>query len=314
MPHLSTQEVEDVVATTLEYRIPTVVDNFYIATPVFKILDMEERITADGGTRIEQPIIYDRPPGGSYRGPESLDIARRKTKSLIQLDWKQYYSALTIDGLTRLRASGERAVIDLVDSELQGCELALKQDMGIDTWLDGTGNSSKALDGFDIAVGTTGTYGGINRTTDPEGLAIRGNVDTTGGAFALAALQTMWGRATIGTAHPTLICTTQALFDAIWARLQPQQRYPLVGERAGQLADAGFTVLMFNGVPVTVDMGIAAGTIYGLNTNYIKLVAHQQRADLEVEGPLTPSNADVRTWRIFWAEPCKNEACWPPVP
>ena len=46
MPHLSTQEVEDVVATTLEYRIPTVVDNFYIATPVFKILDMEERITA----------------------------------------------------------------------------------------------------------------------------------------------------------------------------------------------------------------------------------------------------------------------------
>ena len=62
MPHLSTQEVEDVVATTLEYRIPTVVDNFYIATPVFKILDMEERITSDGGTRIEQPIIYDRPP------------------------------------------------------------------------------------------------------------------------------------------------------------------------------------------------------------------------------------------------------------
>ena len=31
MPHLSTQEVEDVVATTLEYRIPTVVDNFYLA-------------------------------------------------------------------------------------------------------------------------------------------------------------------------------------------------------------------------------------------------------------------------------------------
>jgi hypothetical protein len=183
--------------------------------------------------------------------------------------------------------------------------------MGIDTWLDGTGNSSKALDGFDIAIGTTGTYGGINRSTDPEGLAIRGNVDTTGGAFALSALQTMWGRATIGTAHPTMICTTQALFDAIWARLQPQQRYPLVGERAGQLADAGFTVLMFNGVPVTVDMGIAAGTIYGLNTNYIKLIAHQQRADLEVEGPLTPSNQDVRTWRIFWAN---DDNCWPPVP
>jgi len=300
MPHMSTQEVEDVVAVALEYRIPTVVDNLYLSTPVFKILDMEDRITADGGTRIEQAFIYDRPPGGSYRGPETLDITRRQTKSLIQLDWKQYYTALTIDGLTRLRASGERAVVDLVDVELQGGELALKQDLGIDTYLDGTGNNGKALDGADIAIATTGVYGGVNRTTDAEGTALRGQVDTTGGPFTLQALQTMWGQATFGPTHPTLIATTQAIFDAAWARLQPQQRFPQ-GEQAEALAKAGFAVIMFNGVPLTVDQGVAAGTIYGFNTNYIKLVAHQQRADLEVEGPLTPPQQDARVWRIFWA-------------
>src|ERR1041384_2404603 len=298
MAHLSTQEVEDVVAVALEYRIPQVVDNLYISTPVFKILDMEERITADGGTRIEQPFIFDRPPGGSYRAMDTLDITRRKTKSLLQFEWKQYYSALTIDGLTRLTTSGERAIVDLVDVELQGCELALKQDMGIDIYLDGTGNNSKALDGFDIAIATTGTYGGINRATDAEGTAIRGQVDTTGGPFALQALQSMWGAATFGPEHPTLIATTQAIFDAAWARLQPQQRFPQ-GEAAEALAKAGFSVIMFNGVPLTVDQAVAAGTIYGINSKFTKLIAHAQRADLEVEGPLTPTMQD-----LVQIEPC----------
>jgi hypothetical protein len=297
---MSTQEVEDTVAVALEYRIPQVVDNLYLSTPVFKVLDMEERITADGGTRIEQPFIYDRPPGGSYRGADTLDIARRKTKSLLQFEWKQYYSAVSIDGLTRLKTSGERAIVDLVDVELQGAELGLKQDLGFDLYLDGSGNSGKALDGFDIAIATTGTYGGIIRGTDPEGNAIRGQVDTTGGPTALQAVQSMWGAATFGTEHPTLLATTQAVFDALWYRLQPQQRFPQ-GPVAEALAAAGFNVIMFNGVPVTVDQAVATGTLYGINTKFVKLVAHQQRADLEVEGPLTPTNQDTRTWRLFWA-------------
>lgn len=299
MPHSTTDEVEDVIAVAFQFRIPTVVDNIYQATPLFKILDMEERIIATGGTRIEQPILFDRPPGGSYRGMDTMDITRRKTKSLIQLEWKQYYAAVSIDGLTRLRTAGDRAIIDLVDTELQGAELRIKEDLGRDTFLDGTGNFSKALDGFDISIGTTGTYGGINRATDPEGTAIQGNVDTTGGAITLPAIQTQWGLATYGAAHPKLICTTQALFNGVWNRIQPQQRFPQ-GAVAEELAKIGFNVIMFNGVPLTVDQTCPAGTMYGLNTDFVKLVAHEARADLEVEGPLTPTQQDARTWRLMW--------------
>lgn len=299
MPHISSDEVDDAIAVAFQYRIPTVVDNIYLATPRFKILDMEERIIATGGTRIEQPILFDRPPGGSYRGMDTMDITRKKTKSLIQLEWKQYYAAVSIDGLTRLRTSGDRAIIDLVDTELQGAEMRIKEDLGRDSFLDGTGNFSKALDGADIAIGTTGTYGGINRTVDPEGAAILGNVDTTGGAVTLPAVQTMWGQATFGAAHPTLLSTTQVLFNAIWARTQPQQRFPQ-GAVAEELAKVGFSVIMFNGVPLTVDQTCPAGTLYGENTNFMKIVAHESRADLEVEGPLTPTQQDARTWRLMW--------------
>ena len=299
MPHISSDEVDDAIAVAFQFRIPTVVDNVYQATPLFKILDMEERIIATGGTRIEQPILFDRPPGGSYRGMDTMDITRRKTKSLIQLEWKQYYAAVSIDGLTRLRTSGDRAIIDLVDTELQGAELRIKEDLGRDTFLDGTGNFSKALDGFDIAIATTGSYGGINRAVDPEGAAINGNVDTTGGAITLPAIQTQWGLATFGAAHPKLLCTTQTLFNGVWNRIQPQQRFPQ-GAVAEELAKIGFNVIMFNGVPLTVDQTCPSGTMYGLNTDFIKLIAHESRADLEVEGPLTPTQQDARTWRMMW--------------
>ena len=307
MPHSTTDEVEDVLAVAFQFRIPTVVDNIYQATPLFKILDMEERITATGGTRIEQPFMFDRPPGGSYRGMDTMDITRRKTKSLIQLEWKQYYAAVSIDGLTRLRTAGDRAIIDLVDTELQGAELRIKEDLGRDTFLDGTGNFSKALDGFDISIATTGTYGGIARATDPEGAAVNGNVDTTGGAVTLAAIQTQWGASTFGAAHPTLIATTQVLFNSVWNRIQPQQRFPQ-GAVAEELAKVGFNVIMFNGVPLTVDQTCPAGTMYGLNTNFIKLVAHESRADLEVEGPLTPTQQDARTWRLMWMGNIVNQS------
>ena len=299
MPHSSTDEVEDVIAVAFQFRIPTVVDNLYVATPLFKILDMDERIIATGGTRIEQPFLFDRPPGGSYRGMDTMDITRRKTKSLIQLEWKQYYSAVSIDGLTRLRTAGDRAIIDLVDTELQGAELRMKEDLGTDSFLDGTGNFSKTLDGFAISIATTGTYGGIARATDPEGTAVNGNVDTTGGAVTLPAIQTQWGAASFGAAHPTLLVTTQVLFNSVWNRIQPQQRFPQ-GAVAEELAKIGFNVIMFNGVPLTVDQMCPAGVMLGLNTNFIKLVAHESRADIEVEGPLTPTQQDARTWRLMW--------------
>jgi hypothetical protein len=44
-----------------------------------------------------------------------------------------------------------------------------------------------------------------------------------------------------------------------------------------------------------------AGTLYMLNTKFLKLVAHEQRAELEVEGPHTPPQQDARIWKLMWA-------------
>ena len=297
---LTASQIDDAVASALSWRMPTLVDNIYVGTPVLKALDSQERVIAQGGTQLEMPFLFAKSPGGSYQGMDNLDVTRRKTKSLLQLKWKLYYASVTIDGMTELQTSGYPALLNLVDTEMQAAELRLNDDMGADLYLDGTGNNSKALDGFDIAIAATGTYGGISRTADPEGTALVGRVDTTGGDLTLPLLQTNYGAATIGATHPDLISVPQGQWDAIWSRLQPQQRFP-AGPMAEQIAAAGFSVMNFNGTPIVKDDKAPAGTVWGINTKYTYYVANERRANIQTIGPLTPVGQDAKVWRLHWA-------------
>lgn len=305
MAHLSTMEIDDIAAATVDFRLPTLVDNVYLGTPLFKMLDAQHRITAQGGSHISQPFIYAKGPGGSYRGFDTMDIARRKTKTRLELPWSQYYASVTVDGLTALTTAGPEAVFDVVDAELKQAEMTLIETLGTDIFLDGTGNFGKAVTGFDAAVHTTGVYGGINRVTDVEGAALIGNRDTTGGNVTLPALQSLWGAATHGGSHPDLIVTDQKIYDQIWMRIQPSQRLP-VGPTAEMMAargpngQAGFDNIRFNTAMVTVDEKSPVGYLSMYNTEFIELVAHIARANFEVQGPDPLPNADAKVWKLLW--------------
>jgi hypothetical protein len=305
MAHLSTVEIDDIAAATVDFRLPTLVDNVYVGTPLFKLLDAQHRITAQGGANISQPFIYAKGPGGSYRGFDTLDVARRKTKTRLILDWKQYFASVTIDGLTALATAGPEAIFDMVDAEMKQAEMTLIDIMGGDIFLDGTGNFSKAIDGFDVAINTTGTYGGINRVTDVEGAALLGNRDTTGGNVTLPALQSLWGSATHAGAHPDILIADQKIYDQIWMRIQPSQRLP-IGPMAEMMAargpngQAGFDNIRFNSAMVVVDEKCPTGYLLMLNTEFIELVAHIARANIEVQGPTESVNQDARVWKLLW--------------
>ena len=296
---LTAAQIDDTVVAAVAFRIPTLVDNVYNASVLLNVLDSQERITARGGHQIEQPYLFGKAPGGSYSGSETLDTTSKKTTSMLQLKWKQYYSTLSIDGATRLQSQGYDAVFDLVDIRMQSAELRLKDDMGKDLYLDGTGNNSKALDGFQAALITTGSYGGINVVTDAEGTVLQSNVDTVGGVVTLPAVQKQFGLATHSSVKPNLILATQDVWTGLWNRLQPQQRFP-VGALAEQIAQAGFSTIMFNGVPVVVDESAPSGWLLGVNTEYLHFVAHETRANIEVEGPIAPSNQDAKVWKLMW--------------
>ena len=73
----------------------------------------------------------------------------------------------------------------------------------------------------------------------------------------------------VGNDQPTIVVTTQALYEKYEALLEGQIRYTDT-----DMADGGFQNLLFKGCPVTFDDACASGQFLFLNTKYLQLVAH----------------------------------------
>ena len=294
----------DVAASAVDNYLPGLIDLFFDSNALWVRLASKERVILDGGDQIRQAILYDRMNGGSYAGLDTFDIARRQTKTVMRFDWSQYYAGLTIDGLTILKTSGSGTkVLNLVEEEMETARLTLAEDLGTDLHGDGTGNGGKALVGLVAAVdsGTNvATYGGIGRNDGSvQATAVQGNLNTTGGPLSLALINTGMGSATIQPQRPDLLETTQAMWDRFWERVQPAQRTPS-GPGFDDLARAGFTAINFNGSAVVVDSHVAAGNVWGLNTDTFKLIIHKDR-DFSFDGFKTPTNQDALIGQILFA-------------
>tara|TARA_B100000530_G_scaffold102952_1_gene63728 strand:- start:3071 stop:3637 length:567 start_codon:yes stop_codon:yes gene_type:complete len=139
---------------------------------------------------------------------------------------------------------------------------------------DGTGNGGKDWEGIahivDGSTLTANTLGGI----DPSAAASvnewwTSSETAVGGALTTAAMATMYNNVSVGNDQPTIILTTQTLYEKYETLLTSNIRYTDT-----DMADAGFQNLMFKGAPVTFDGSCASGVVYFLNTKYLQLVRH----------------------------------------
>jgi len=81
----------------------------------------------------------------------------------------------------------------------------------------------------------------------------------------------------------------------------PGQAFPVQPQGTDvQLGQAGFTNLVFNGVPMCVDSHVPAGNMFFLNEDYIYLYVNP-RADFNMKEFREPVNQDAMTSLILWA-------------
>jgi hypothetical protein len=86
------------------------------------------------------------------------------------------------------------------------------------------------------------TYGGITRTdlgvaAGTNNSGINGYTIATMTTLTLAGLQTAYGACWFGNEHPDLIVTTQTIWNIIWNKILPQQRFM---EESSDVAKIGF--------------------------------------------------------------------------
>lgn len=298
-----TEILDNVGSSTVSARLQGLVDNFFDSNPLAARLLQQDRVIEDGGKDIRQRIIYTNKPGGSYGKGDTFDVASKESRTEMVFDWKMSYVNITIHGLDLIRNSGGKMVSDLVNDEMDEAELTAADKLGDQVFGDGTGNNSKDLTGLRAAFddgSLIASYGGITRgsTAGTPGLAVSGNVTTTGITFSLSQMNTLFQTPVIGAQMPDLIITTQTLWNKWWERAQPAQRF---GPRdANRPVGIGFKQIEFNDAAVVVDSHCPAGHIFFINTNHLKLVVHNMRM-WSPTGWKYPTNQDSAIQQLLFA-------------
>jgi hypothetical protein len=278
-----------------------VVDNVYLSiTALFRLNSMGKKIV-QGGYQVEVPLMWSKfAAGGFYQGYDLLDITPSDTVKNGAWDWKQAYVPVTVSGLDLIRADSPEAVVNLLRLQFEQAQMQLADQLGNSVWTDASTNQ-KNIDGLKGAIddGTVAaTYAGITRSSNAFW---KSQIDSSTTTLTLASMQTMFGNCQAGGRTPTVLFATQANYNRYWALNTSGQAFPVqpAGHDA-QLAQSGFSNLVFNGVPILVDSYVPANHIFFCNENYMYLLVHP-RGDFDFNEFREPVNQDAMTALILWA-------------
>ena len=328
MPFANTS-VSDIIATTIQHRSGELADNVTNNNALLRKLKAKGNVRPfGGGNVILEEIMYSEATtitANSYSGYETINVGQNSPISAAQFSLTQYAGAVTMSGLEMLQNAGKEQTIDLMEGRMRIAEAQLANRIDYDAYLDGTGNASKNLTGLAAAVAdapTSGTYGGISRTTWAfwRNQFYRGVTD--GGAAVSAAniqqyMTTLALRCVRGNNKPDLWIGDATYFAFYVNSLQSIQR---ITSTSGEgKAGAGFgpelafygggmgaTVCMGGGVNTVVDTsgntgGATAAHMWALNTDYIFFRPHRDRNFVPIGGERQSVNQDAVVKLIGWA-------------
>ena len=301
-----------VTAISRRLILPKITDNIYGSNPLFYRWNRMNKIVEKGGFQIEIPLMYTKMQGSQwYSGYQVLNITPTDSVQNGALGWAQLEVAVTVDGLTLLRASSNEAIVDYIATQFKQAEMDIADNLGFGLWSDGIANP----------LATVGLYAAVdngNVAASYEGIAHSSNswwnaqIDSSTTTMGTAALQSLFGSCTSGGRSPTIIVSNQANYNRYYALNLASQQFPVQpGGRDQQMAQAGFENLLFNGVPWMVDSHAAPSVTNGLtaaetggpwflNESYFEYVV-SERANCTMRDFQSPPNQDAMTALLLWA-------------
>jgi len=302
---MSFPNVSDIVATTIESRSKKIADNVTKNNGLLAKMSTSGRIkTVSGGTKIYQELSFaENGNSGWYSGYDLLPVAAQDVISAAEFEFKQAAVPVVISGLEQLQNSGKEQMIDLLESRISVAESTMANLCAEGLYSDGTGSSGKEITGLDAAVPvdpTTGTYGGIDRSTWTFWRS-KYTATTATSANTQTLMNAMWASLVRGADRPDLIMVDSLFWGLYMGTLQSQQRFQ--GTETGKL---GFPTIKFMDADVVLDGGIGgfgtASTAFFLNTKYLHYRPHSARNMV----PLSPNrrystNQDAEVQILAWA-------------
>lgn len=304
-----------VTSIARRYIMPKITDNIYQANVIlYRLMKMQKKLIR-GGTQIEVPLQYARfNTGGFYSGYDPFNTTPSDTIKNAAFDWKQAYVTWSVDGLTMLKVDSPESIANFLN--LQQGQASSEMAEILAGGLQGDGVSDpKSLDGLAGMVGTgssigNANYGGISRTANSWwNSSVQGITGTQ--TMSNTNLMSAFTAAQVGGQHPTIILSRQDQWNRYWALNQTgNNSFQYARGQTGTdelMADAGFTGLLFNGVPWISDPHVGDGVVdannsrvYMLNENVLAW-AVAPRADFFLKPFVEPANQDAMVASLLWA-------------
>lgn len=211
----------------------------------------------NGGSRIDEPFIYDGLVGGAYSKGKEFDITEKQVEQNLQFLMKFYEAnvTLSLEDIEVLN-TGPLAAFSLVKSRMSNAYMSLGAFLSLSLYMNDIRPGFTAmLSGFAQAINdnatnswdanTYSTYGTITRG-GAVGTALNANVVSVNGAITYNRLTTSYAAASYGSITPNMGVTTPLGLVYIKNHFQPQQRFETVDP------NVGFRGLQFEGASIMV--------------------------------------------------------------
>ena len=234
---------------------------------------------------------------------DQFDTTPSDTVRHARTNWKLYGDTISISNHEVRIASGESAVANIVQSEIQDGIASLVDLIGAHIF-DGSGVASRVTD-LDTIISANDTIqilaGGTYTPWNCRGISARGtaaaSVSFTGASFSTTGIpnwRTAWSNCREGTEQPNVLLTTHDIEMYYEGSLQPQERF-----NNNKLADAGFMAVQFKSAPVLADPHCNSGYTYFLNMDHIRMNV-LSGADFSVGPFIEPEKQDVRVAKVVF--------------
>ena len=250
-----------------------------------------------GGDFIACPVEYgENPTVGSYSDLDPLPTNRADVFDRYEAQWKEHAGVYVISDLESDRNDGDGQVFDLRSAKLTNLKNSIRGDLNEMFFADGTGNSSKDLNGLQNIASTSptsGTFQGIDRATYTWARNQQTSGAQTTSAFdnLRAAMRSIYNLSSNGISgdHPTFAVTTRTVFEGFEGLLLANERFTSKGTGEG-----AFETLKFKGAQISYDNDCLSGALYFLNPKFLKLY-YKTGAWMKAHPAIRPANqtADI---------------------
>jgi hypothetical protein len=304
----------DIITTTIEKRSRKIRDNVAKNNALLARLNQKGNIkTFSGGSLIIEELSFaENGNGGYYSGYDLLPTAAQDVISAAQYSIKQLAVPVVISGLERIQNSGEEAFIDLMEARLGVAEATMANLLSQGIYSDGTIYNGKAVVGLDAAVeatvtaSQTSTYGGISRTNfsfwRSSCTSATATINTA--ATVQTVMNAAWADVVRGKDRPDFLVMDTPFWKDFVASLQAIQRFT-----SAETGNLGFPSLKYMDADVVLDGGVGGfagdantshGSLYLLNTTYLKLRPHAER-NMVAKPNRFAVNQDAEVALLLWA-------------